>query len=73
MIDKDMYCDDVLNQIVAVQSAMNSVSKLLLENHMKSCVAKRLESGETEVIDEFVGYHKVWDCVHKVWDCNHKV
>ncbi|HYE09451.1 MAG TPA: metal-sensitive transcriptional regulator [Patescibacteria group bacterium] len=54
MIDKDIYCDDVLNQIAAVQSAMKSVSRLLLESHMKSCVANRLKSGETEVIDELL-------------------
>jgi DNA-binding FrmR family transcriptional regulator len=54
MIDKDVYCDDVLNQIAAVQSAMKSVSRLLLENHMKSCVANRLQSGETEVLDELL-------------------
>jgi CsoR family transcriptional regulator, copper-sensing transcriptional repressor len=54
MIDKDTYCDDVLNQIAAVQSAMKSVSRLLLESHMKSCVANRLQSGETEVLDELL-------------------
>ncbi len=36
MIEKDVYCDDVLNQIAAVQSAMKSVGRLLLESHMKS-------------------------------------
>lgn len=54
MIDKDVYCDDVLNQIAAVQSAMKSVSRLLLENHMKSCIVNRLQTGETEVIDELL-------------------
>lgn len=54
MIDKDVYCDDILNQITAVQSAMKSVSRLLLESHMKSCVANRLQSGEPEVIDELL-------------------
>lgn len=54
MIEKDTYCDDVLNQIAAVQSAMKSVSRLLLESHMKSCVANRLQSGETEVLDELL-------------------
>lgn len=54
MVDKDIYCDDILNQIAAVQAAMKSVSRLLLENHMKSCVANRLQSGETEVLDELL-------------------
>jgi len=54
MIERDTYCDDVLNQIAAVQSALNSVSKLLLEGHMKSCVIERIQAGEHEVIDELL-------------------
>ncbi|RCW48945.1 metal-sensitive transcriptional regulator [Paenibacillus prosopidis] len=54
MIEKDTYCDDVLNQIAAVQSALNSVGKLLLEGHMKSCVVERIQAGESEVIDELL-------------------
>ncbi|MBP1154660.1 MULTISPECIES: metal-sensitive transcriptional regulator [unclassified Paenibacillus] len=54
MIEKDTYCDDVLNQIAAIQSALNGVGKLLLENHMKSCVIERIQSGDREVIDEIL-------------------
>ncbi|WP_337099978.1 metal-sensitive transcriptional regulator [Paenibacillus sp. YIM B09110] len=54
MIDKDTYCDDVLNQIAAAQSALNSVGKLLLEGHMKSCIVERIQAGENEVIDELL-------------------
>ncbi|WP_279630105.1 metal-sensitive transcriptional regulator [Paenibacillus protaetiae] len=54
MIEKDTYCDDVLNQISAVQSALNSVGKLLLEGHLKSCVVERIQAGEQDVIDELL-------------------
>ncbi len=54
LIEKDAYCDDVLNQIAAIQSALNGVGKLLLEGHMRSCVIERIQSGETEVIDELL-------------------
>jgi DNA-binding FrmR family transcriptional regulator len=54
LIEKDTYCDDVLNQIAAVQSALNGVGKLLLEGHMKSCVIERMQAGEQEVIDELL-------------------
>lgn len=54
MIERDVYCDDILNQIAAAQSAMRSVGKLLLENHMKSCLVERIEMGETEVVDELL-------------------
>ena len=54
MIEKDAYCDDVLNQIAAAQSALNSVGKLLLEGHLKSCVIERIQAGEDEVVDELL-------------------
>lgn len=54
MIEKDVYCDDILNQISAIQSALNSVGKLLLEGHMKSCVIERIQEGDHEVIDELL-------------------
>lgn len=54
LIEKDTYCDDVLNQIAAIQSALNAVGKLLLEGHMKSCLIERIQAGETEVVDELL-------------------
>lgn len=52
MINDDVYCDDILNQISATQSALTSVSKLLLEAHLKSCVVGQIQEGKVEVIDE---------------------
>ncbi|MGF2617711.1 metal-sensing transcriptional repressor [Rossellomorea vietnamensis] len=52
LIENDTYCDDVITQISATQSAMNSVAKLLLEGHMKTCVLERIQEGDTEVLDE---------------------
>jgi CsoR family transcriptional regulator, copper-sensing transcriptional repressor len=54
MIEKDVYCDDILNQISAIQSALNAVGKLLLEGHMKSCVVERIQQGDHDVIDELL-------------------
>lgn len=54
MIEKDVYCDDILNQIAAVQSALNGVGKILLEGHMRSCVIERIQAGDEEVIDELL-------------------
>lgn len=54
MIERDVYCDDVLNQIAAVQSALNSVGRILLEHHMKSCVIERIEQGDEQVVDELL-------------------
>ena len=38
MIDQGEYCIDVIRQIQAVQSALNKVSKIILEDHMNSCL-----------------------------------
>lgn len=54
MVEKDVYCDDILNQIAAVQSALNGVGRLLLEGHMKSCVIERIQEGDHDVIDELL-------------------
>ena len=54
MIEKNTYCDDVLNQVASVQSALNGVGKLLLEGHMKSCVMERMKEGDTEVLTELL-------------------
>jgi CsoR family transcriptional regulator, copper-sensing transcriptional repressor len=54
LIEKDTYCDDIITQISAVQSALNSVGKLLLESHLKSCVVERIQDGDEEVLDELL-------------------
>lgn len=55
MINNDVYCDDILNQITAVQSALSSAQNMLLENHIKSCVLKSIEKREYDIIDELMG------------------
>ena len=52
LIEKDTYCDDVITQIAAAQSALNGVAKMLLETHMKECVVDRIQEGDLEVLDE---------------------
>lgn len=54
MIEKDIYCDNVLNQIAAAQAALNSVSKLVLENHIKGCLVEKIKNGDDEIVDELI-------------------
>ena len=54
MIDSDAYCTDVLMQVSAVTSALNSFNKVLLENHIRTCVAEHIRQGDDEVIAELV-------------------
>lgn len=54
MVDRDVYCDDIITQLAATQSALNSVSKVLLDGHLKGCVKNRLAEGDEEVLDELL-------------------
>lgn len=45
MIEKHMYCPDILTQLRAVRSAVNSVEASILEAHLDSCVTDAFKSG----------------------------
>lgn len=54
MIERDVYCNDVLNQIAAVQAALDSVSKLVLENHIRGCLVEKIQAGDDKIVDELL-------------------
>jgi len=54
MLERDVYCIDILVQVSAVNAALNSFSKELLSEHLRTCVADNLRQGNDEVVDELV-------------------
>ena len=52
MIEEDRYCDDLLTQLLAVDKAVKSLSSVILEKHMYSCIKKEVSEGKLEVVDE---------------------
>jgi len=54
MLENNAYCTDILIQVSAITSALNSFNKSLLANHMKTCVADNIREGNDDVIDELV-------------------
>jgi DNA-binding FrmR family transcriptional regulator len=46
MIDEDRYCIDVLTQISAAKSALDSVAMTLMEDHLDHCVATAIATGD---------------------------
>lgn len=54
MVEKDAYCTDILTQVAAVSAALSSFNKVLLANHIKTCVAQDIRDGREETIDELV-------------------
>lgn len=54
MLESGAYCTDILMQVMAINSALNSFNKVLLSNHVKTCVADNIRNGNDEVVDELV-------------------
>lgn len=54
MVEEDVYCTDILIQVSAINAALNSFNKVLLANHIRTCVAEDIRQGKEETIDELV-------------------
>ena len=54
MLENDAYCIDILNQVSAANSALNSFTKALLAQHIRTCVAEDLHQGNDEKLEELV-------------------
>ena len=48
MVQDERYCPDILVQVSAVQSALNGFCKVLLSNHIKTCVVEDIKNGNEE-------------------------
>lgn len=54
MVEQDAYCTDILIQVSAINAALNSFNKVLLAEHIRTCVAEDIREGKDETIDELV-------------------
>lgn len=54
MLEKDAYCMDIIVQVSAATAALNAFNKMLLANHIRTCVAKHVREGDDSVIGELV-------------------
>ncbi len=54
MVEQDAYCTEILVQVAAASAALNSFTKVLLANHIKTCVSEDIRQGKDETIDELV-------------------
>lgn len=54
MVEKNAYCTDILTQVQAATAALNSFNKVLLANHIKTCVTRDIKEGKEETVDELV-------------------
>ncbi len=54
MVERDAYCIDIMTQVAAANAALNSFNKVLMGNHIRSCVTNDIREGKTETVDELV-------------------
>jgi len=63
MVDDEAYCPDVMKQLSAVQGSLERASRLVLRNHLETCVADAMRDGRTEeIVDELMEalrYHRI--------------
>ncbi|MCI5994467.1 MAG: metal-sensing transcriptional repressor [Blautia sp.] len=52
MVEDERYCVDILNQVSAVQSALNGFNKVLLSKHIRSCIVADVKEGNEHAVDE---------------------
>ena len=54
MVENEAYCPDILIQVSAVNAALNSFNRVLLANHIRTCVTEDIREGKDETVDELV-------------------
>ena len=54
MLERDAYCIDILTQVSAITAALNSFNKVLLANHIRTCVSQDIRDGNEETVEELV-------------------
>ena len=54
MVENNAYCTDIIVQVAAANAALNAFNKVLLENHIKTCVAEDIKAGKEETVDDLL-------------------
>lgn len=55
MVEDERYCPDIMKQVSALQSSLERVNRVLLQNHLETCVAHAASEGRTaDIVDELL-------------------
>lgn len=54
MVERDAYCPDILTQSAAASAALSSFARILLSDHIRTCVAEDVRQGNEEAVDELL-------------------
>ena len=58
MVEGNRYCGDILTQVAAVESALQSFGYLILHDHLETCVVEEIRKGNTQIVEEAVDLMK---------------
>ncbi|MGH8912414.1 MAG: metal-sensitive transcriptional regulator [Acidimicrobiia bacterium] len=55
MVENERYCPEIMKQVSALQSSLEKVNRILLQNHLETCVTHAVAEGRTaEIVDELM-------------------
>lgn len=55
MVEEERYCPEIMKQVSALQGSLEKVNRVLLQNHIETCVHQAVEEGRSEqVVDELM-------------------
>jgi DNA-binding FrmR family transcriptional regulator len=55
MVENERYCPDVMKQVSALQASLERVNRVLLQNHLETCVPRAVAEGRSEeIVDELL-------------------
>lgn len=55
MVDEERYCPDIMKQVSALQASLERVNRILLQNHLETCVHEAVTEGRAaEIVDELM-------------------
>lgn len=54
MVEDNRYCGDILTQVAAVESALQSFGYIILQDHLETCVVEEIRNGNPQIVDEAV-------------------
>ncbi len=54
MLEKDAYCTDIITQVMAANAALDSFNRVLLAEHIRTCVTDDIKEDKTESVEELI-------------------
>lgn len=54
MLEKDAYCTDIITQVMAANAALDSFNRVLLSEHIRTCVTDDIRADKMESVDELI-------------------